>query len=131
MIVRHLYLAWTVILLGFLTGSVHGLFFHREDWWGGYGSWSRRVARLGHVSLFGLALINLGFAFTVEALELQGQASGPSALLIAGTFTMPLACYLSSWKRELRHLFVFPVLSLLFAAGLFLIQIARSRKGLP
>ncbi len=34
----NLFLAWLWILLGFVSGMVLGLFFHRENWLGGYGS---------------------------------------------------------------------------------------------
>src|SRR4051812_205671 len=45
--------AWIGILCGVLGGAVVGLFFHRDEWLGGYGSWRRRLARLGHISFFG------------------------------------------------------------------------------
>lgn len=123
MIEWNLYAAWLAILLGFLTGSVQGLFFHRESWWGGYASWSRRTARLGHVSLFGLALINLAFAYTMSRQGLRDSVKWPSTLLISGTFLMPLACYASAWKPALRHLFFLPVLSLISAAVMILVRL--------
>ena len=42
----NLFLAWLWILLGFVTGMVLGLFFHHENWLGGYGSFKRRMYRL-------------------------------------------------------------------------------------
>jgi len=121
----NLYAGWIGILLGFLTGSIHGLFFHEEHWLGGYGSWARRISRLGHISLFGLGLINLAFVFTVDHLELRDRVSWPSGLLILGIITMPLTCYLSAWRPALRHFFVVPTLSLLAAVVLFLIRLTN------
>ena len=121
----NLYAAWIGILLGFLTGCSHGLLFHEESWWGGYGSWSRRISRLGHVSLFGLAFINLAFVYTLDYLGIQEPAYGPSILLIVGMITMPLTCYLSAWKPILRHCFVVPSLSLLSAVVMLLTRMAR------
>src|SRR6266436_1502559 len=56
--------AWSGILAGFVSGLLLGLFFHREDWLGGFGSFKRRLYRLAHISLFGLAIVNLMFYFT-------------------------------------------------------------------
>lgn len=104
--------AWIGILLGCVAGAVQGLFFHREDWLGGYGSWPRRMLRLGHISFFGIAFINLAFALTGE------RVIWPSRLLIAGAIGMPLICYLSAINGRFRHLFAVPVLSLSVAAGM-------------
>jgi hypothetical protein len=57
----NLTLAWLWILLGFVSGMVLGLFFHRENWLGGYGSFQRRMYRLGHISFFGLGAVNALF----------------------------------------------------------------------
>ena len=50
----NLFLGWLWILLGFVSGMALGMFFHRENWLGGYGSFKRRMYRLGHISFFGL-----------------------------------------------------------------------------
>jgi hypothetical protein len=116
----NLHAAWLGILAGFLTGTAQGLFFHQETWLGGYASWPRRMTRLGHISFFGLAFINLAFVFTADHL---GTATGllwPSLLLIVGAVTMPAICYLSAWKKPARHLFFIPVLSLVAAVLLLL-----------
>ncbi|MBI4532879.1 MAG: hypothetical protein HY711_02940, partial [Candidatus Melainabacteria bacterium] len=60
----NLYAAWLAIFAGFLTGSIQGLFFHHDDFLGGYGSWTRRMLRLGHISFFGTAFVNLAFVST-------------------------------------------------------------------
>jgi hypothetical protein len=112
---------WASILLGFAGGAVAGLFFWREDWLGGYGSWRRRMVRLGHVAFFGLGIINIAFALTVAQLGLEGD--GPlrwsAALLVAGNAAMPAVCFLAAWRQPLRHLFPIPVTCLVLgAAGL-------------
>ena len=53
--------AWIGVLAGFVSGALIGLKFHREDWLGGYTSHRRRMLRLGHISFFGLAVINVMF----------------------------------------------------------------------
>ena len=121
--------AWIGILLGFIAGAVPGLFFHRDDWLGGYGSWRRRMLRLAHISFFGIGIINAVFAFTIDALERGGRAPQsvlwPSSLLIAGAMTMPAVCYLSAWRKSFRHLFFVPVLCLVLGVAMFL------REGMP
>jgi len=111
--------AWMAFLFGALAGAVAGLLFHDEAWLGGYGSWRRRLMRLGHVAFFGLGFINLGFGLTVQALNLASRGiDDASFLLIVGLITMPLLCYLTAWKKGFRHLFIVPVGSVVVAVAL-------------
>jgi hypothetical protein len=114
--------AWIGILLGFLAGAVQGLFFHRDTWLGGYGSWQRRIMRLGHVSFFGIALINFVYAATRHILELPDQSDGPGWLFIVGAIGMPTVCYASAVHKPLRHLFPIPVIALIVGAGWFIYE---------
>ena len=116
------YAAWIGILLGFAAGTVLGLFFHQEAWLGGYDSWSRRMARLGHISSFGIAFINLGYSLSVEVFKLPPAAPYAPWLFLAGAITMPLVCFLAAYKKEFRHLFFIPVLSLIIGTVLFFSQ---------
>ena len=50
---------WWLILAAFVTGAALGLGFHREDFLGGYGSFRRRLARLGHIALAALGGLNV------------------------------------------------------------------------
>jgi hypothetical protein len=118
---------WLGMFAGVIAGAIIGLFFHRDNWMGGYNSYSRRLTRLGHVAFFGLGLINLAFAATSEQLSLAAAYSGfASKALIAGAITMPLVCFLSAWRKPMRHLFPFPVVSVL--AGIVAILIGWWRK---
>ena len=103
---------WAGMLAGVLSGAIIGLFFAREDFMGGYQSWRRRLTRLGHISFFGLALVNAVFAFThhVAALD-PWWARIASIGFLTGAATMPLICFLAAWKQPLRHLFPIPVIS--------------------
>lgn len=101
---------WIGICLGVFTGALFGLLFHKDDWLGGYNSWPRRMLRLGHISFFGLAFLNFMFALTAKEEVLQGQlAMMASLLFLAAAITMPIACFLSAWKKPLRYLFPVPV----------------------
>ena len=121
--------AWIAILVGFFAGVVPGLFFHDEEWMGGYSSWPRRLMRLGHVSFFGIAFVNLAFAFTVSHLNLSGDLVKTSSLLfIVAQIAMPTICYGASVKKVLRNLFFIPVLSLIIGASALLVAIFQGPK---
>lgn len=109
----NLYAVWIGMLLGAIFGAIQGLFFHKEDWLGGYGSWTRRMTRLGHISFFGIAFINMAFVGTAKILDIEQLVSVPSILFIVGAIGMPLICYLSAFKKGIRHLFFIPSLSII------------------
>ena len=102
---------WWLILAGFASGAALGLFFHRESFLGGYGSFRRRMLRLGHIACAALGMLNL-----IVALSPQ-----PSPLLVAGGVLMPAVCFLTAWKEKCRHLFFIPVLTLV-AAVVFILS---------
>lgn len=109
--------AWLGVLAGVLLGVVQGLFFHRDDWLGGYSSWRRRLMRLGHVSFFGIAMLNLAFAWTVHNPGWRPASSLPAASLCSAQALMPLVCYLAAWRQPLRRLFFLPVSCVLVGVG--------------
>lgn len=115
--------AWIGFLMGCIAGAVPGLLFYGKDWLGGYSSWSRRMVRLAHIAFFGIALLNIAFAFTVSAFNLKRYTEIPSILLIAGAVTMPLVCYLSAWKPEFRHVFFIPAMCVILAVVIVLWRI--------
>ncbi len=119
----NLYAAWIGIFAGCIAGAVQGLFFHKDDWLDGYGSWRRRMTRLGHISFFGIGFINFAFAVSLWILEMEGELVVSSRLLIVALITMPLLCYLSAYKKPLRNLFFIPAGSVIVAIVLFLWRI--------
>lgn len=99
------------MLLGVLSGAVIGLFFHREDWMGGYSSFRRRLTRLGHISFFGLGFINFFFAVSHEIAGIKLGFAFPAAVAFTiGAATMPTCCFLCAWRKPFRRLFFIPVL---------------------
>lgn len=126
-VVFNLHLAWVWILLGFISGAIMGSFFHRENWLGGYGSLPRRMYRLGHISFFGLSIINLMFFVTARELALGGtEIVWASRGFAAGAITMPVCCALMAHMPRARLLFAVPVVSLLGACVLTLVALARA-----
>ena len=123
----HLLAAWVGFLCGALSGGVAGLFFHGEDWLGGYGSYPRRLVRLGHISFFGLGFLNAFFALTISTTripELLGRLA--SLGLLAGAVTMPLCCFAAAWHKPLRCLFPIPVTSLIGGVSLVVLILVIS-----
>ena len=122
----NLFLAWLWILLGFVTGMVLGLFFHGENWLGGYGSFKRRMYRLGHISFFGLGAVNLLFYLTTRNLSLAGPAAGiASWAFIVGAITMPVGCAVMAHFPKAHLIFAVPVVSLITGAVLTLMRVIK------
>ena len=122
----NLLLAWIGIVLGFASGFLLGLFFHREDWLGGYGSFKRRLYRLGHISFFGLAIMNILFFLTArEFAHASVAVTIASWGFAAGAASMPVCCIVMAHQPRLRALFLVPVISLLTAAASTLWEVAK------
>jgi hypothetical protein len=127
----NLCLGWLWILLGFLTGMVMGMFFHHERWLGGYGSFKRRMYRLGHISFFGLGTVNLLFWVTMQYLPVtEPLAAMASWGFIVGAVTMPLCCIVMAHFPKAHMIFAVPVVSLMFAGVVILILINSAREPL-
>ena len=110
-------IGWIWITLGFLSGALIGLGFHREGFCGGYASFERRLLRLGHIAFFGTGFINIAFALSSARLDLA--APWPTVAgwcLVVGAVAMPVCCAIAArvgpQKQKAMGLFVLPVLSL-------------------
>ncbi|MDD2597650.1 MAG: hypothetical protein PHO37_00285 [Kiritimatiellae bacterium] len=119
MMVINMHAGWIGFLIGCIAGAVPGLFFYNKDWLGGYSSWQRRMLRLGHISFFGIGLINLFFALTASTMKIESKVQLCSTLLLVGAIAMPAVCYLSAWKPIFRHFFFIPALSVSIGIALF------------
>jgi hypothetical protein len=114
----HLLIGWSSMVAGALSGAAIGLFFHRDNWLGGYGSLRRRMIRLGHIAFFGLGILNVLFALSIAARPLSApQLPIASAGFSLAAVTMPSCCFLTAWRPGLRHLFPIPVLAVLAGIG--------------
>lgn len=122
----NLILAWLWILLGFISGMALGMFFHGENWLGGYGSFKRRMYRLGHISFFGLGAVNLLFYLTVQNCSLAGQlVSVASWAFIVGAITMPVCCVVMAHFPKAHMIFAVPVVSLIAGGILTLMEVIK------
>ncbi len=122
----NLLLAWLWILMGFGSGMVLGMFFHGENWLGGYGSFKRRMYRLGHVSFFGLGAVNLLFCLTVQNFSLSGPLVHFASLaFVVGAITMPVCCVVMAHFPKAHLIFTVPVVSLIAGGVLILLEVIK------
>jgi hypothetical protein len=122
----NLILAWLWILLGFVSGMVLGLFFHGENWLGGYGSFKRRLYRLAHISCFGLGAVNLLFCLTAQKFWPAGRPAGVASwAFIIGALTMPVCCVVMAHFPKARLIFAVPVVGLITGGVLTLMEVAK------
>lgn len=109
---------WWLILAAFASGAAIGMGFHREDFLGGYGSFRRRLLRLGHIAFAALGMLNVLYGLSPVSTGGGTRALLPGMLLVAGAVAMPLVCFLTAWRTPFRRLFFVPVVMLMAAVGL-------------
>ena len=127
----NLILAWLWTLLGFASGIVLGMFFHRENWLGGYGSFKRRMYRLGHISFFGLGAVNLLFWLTMQNFSpTEPLAEFASWAFIVGAISMPVCCVVMAHFPKAHLIFAVPVVSLI-AGGVLTLILIYSHQTTP
>ena len=124
----NLILGWLWIVLGFVSGAIMGFNFRffNEKWAGGYSGLKRRLYRLGHISFFGLALINLLFYFTVQMMAINGlliEIASKGFLL--GAVTMPICCFLIAHYTCTKHFFYVPVINLIVGGFLTFLEVIK------
>ncbi|MCL2640567.1 MAG: hypothetical protein FWD53_06965 [Phycisphaerales bacterium] len=110
------YGGWAMLLTSFAVGAIVGLSFWRENFMGGYGSWRRRMVRLGHIALAALGILNMVYGLAGVPVTGTWQAQGAGMGLLIGGVAMPTVCFLAAWRMDWRHGFVIPVCALVGAA---------------
>ena len=121
---------WAWVVAGFASGAGLGVGFSREGFLGGYGSWARRLLRLGHVAMVALGVLNILFAQSAGRVALgEGWGGAASASLVVGAVLMPACCALAAWRRGLVALFGVPVLALGFGASVTAVGLALGQGG--
>jgi len=109
------YVGWAMVLTAFATGGLLGLKFHDERFLGGYGSFRRRIIRLGHIALAALGMLNVLFSLAPWPRNSVWTTSAASVCLLLGGTSMPAICFLTGWKQGFRNFFFIPVAALMFA----------------
>jgi hypothetical protein len=107
---------WMLLIAAFVSGAGIGLFFHRDDFWGGYNSFRRRIVRLGHIALAALGMLNVLYSLSPWPVPGDWHADAAGVALVVGGVSMPGVCFLSGWRKPMRHLFFIPVTALILGA---------------
>ena len=122
----NLVIAWLWLLLGFVAGMVLGMFFHGENWLGGYTSFKRRMYRLAHISFFGLGVVNLLFCLTMQNFPLAGPFTVVASwAFVVGAISMPVCCVVMAHFPKAHLIFAVPVVSLITGGILTLMEVIK------
>ncbi len=121
---------WVWITMGFLSGAMLGMGFHREQFIGGYGSWERRLARLGHIAFFGTGFLNVLVGLSGLMLT-QGQRGGGlwnvmSWSFVIGALAMPICCFIAAKWIKAKPIFVVPVVALSAGGVMMSVVVVRA-----
>jgi len=82
--------------------------------------------RLGHISFFGLGVVNLLFCLTVQNLSLAGPLIHFASLaFIVGAISMPVCCVIMARFPKAHLIFAVPVVSLIAGGILTLMEVIK------
>lgn len=117
--------------LGALTGLVMGLWSFDGPvpvpaGLGDYGSTARRLARLGHIAFFGLAILNLLLAAELDRVGNHSRAGRlASAAMNFGNVGLPVVLFGAAVWAPLKYLLPLPAMAVTIA----LLLAARGLQG--
>ena len=112
------------IPLGIGMGLLLGLVARHEGGWGGYASFRRRAARLGHISQVMLPLIGGFYALLLNGTQLDSTLAWlGSGLWVMGGLLLGVSLFLAAWQPRLK--LVMPVPATAVFAGAFCFALAR------
>lgn len=124
---------WCSAAIGAGTGLVMGLWSFDgpvavPEGLGEYGDTARRLARLGHIAFFGLAMLNLLLAHELERGRVSaGLSRWASACMNFGNVFLPLTLFMAAAWHPLKYLMPIPALAVGIAMGL--VAYAQVRDG--
>jgi hypothetical protein len=117
---------WIWITAGLVSGMVLGLGFARENFLGGYGSWKRRLMRLGHIAQVMLGVMNVLFELSRERMVLAPVwVEGASWGMVVGAVLMPTVCALAAFDKRAMALFGIPVVALIGSSAIVAVGVTR------
>lgn len=132
---RNRIVVWAGFCLGVYSGLLMGLWSFDgpiavPGWLGAYADTSRRLARLGHIALFGLGFLNL---HVVAALT-DARLAVRTKRLVAqgmnfGNVILPLTLFAAAAMPVCKYLLPVPALALAVAVTLAAVGVVRGRKG--
>lgn len=112
---------WTSMALGATTGLIMGMWsfngpMETPAWLGEYADVSRRLARLGHIALFGLGILNVLLARELTRATLSAAAHRAASLAMNfGNIFLPLTLFAAAAYHPAKYLLPVPALSVTIA----------------
>lgn len=126
-------IAWVGFSLGIGTGLVMGLWSFDgpvsvPGWLGAYADTSRRLARLGHIALFGLGFLNLHLAARLSDCPLSSASKRLAARAMNfGNVGLPLTLFAAAAVPWFKYVLPVPALSVALAVTLATVGVVRGR----
>lgn len=106
--------------VGLCLGLGLGLVAKSEDGWGGYGSFRRRAARLGHVAAVMLPVLAGAYSLLLGDRPVASAPLGWATVLwIGGGPLLSLSLFLAAFRPRARAAMVGPAIALTAASILF------------
>ena len=103
--------------------------FPVPDWLGEYDQTARRLARLGHIAFFGLGILNLLLAPTLNRLALGSRGRRlASWFMNFGNLFLPLTLFAAAAYRPLKYLMSAPALAVFVALLLTAYGVCRAES---
>jgi hypothetical protein len=128
--------AWVGFALGVYTGLAMGLWSFDGPvavpaWLGAYTDTSRRLARLGHIALFGLGFLNLHLVKALGTARMTPPSKQWAALAMNfGNVLLPLTLFAAALVPVCKYFLPVPALSVAVAVTLTAIGVIRQNgKG--
>ncbi len=123
--------AWVSLVFGAISGLVLGLWsfggpVEVPAWLGDYGVVSRRLARLCHISFFGLGILNLLVARELSGCALREHVKRTaSAAMNIGNVFLPLVLFAAAVYHPVKYALALPGLSVTLALAITAYGVSR------
>lgn len=125
--------AWVSLVLGAVSGLVLGMWsfggpLEVPAWLGDYGDVSRRLARLCHISFFGLGILNLLVARELPrcALRKRGKQTASIAMNFGNAF-LPLTLLAAAVYHPMKYAMGLPGMSVGLALAITAYGVSRKQ----
>jgi hypothetical protein len=124
---------WVSLLLGAISGLVFGLWsfggpVEVPAWLGDYGDVSRRLARLCHISFFGLGILNLLVARELPRCAVREQAKRTASIAMNfGNVFLPLTLLAAAVYHPMQYALGLPGLSVTLALAITAYGVSRKQ----
>ena len=125
--------AWVSLVFGAISGLVFGLWsfggpVEVPACLGDYGVVSRRLARLCHISFFGLGILNLLVARELPRCALREQVKEiASAAMNFGNVFLPLSLFAAAIYDPVKYVMALPGLSVALALAITAYGVSRKQ----